>query len=226
MSTESPPRRRRAPAMSTEDRQEAIALAAIPLLAEHGTHVTTGQIAKAAGIAEGTIFRVFKDKQELLDFCVLRAFRTRELVERINAISVDQPLTSRLIEAMTMIDDMAARLGALMHTLGATGYRPNEDNHKKDDTSGGQGKPPMLGEFERTTTAISALLSSGQQQLRLPADRAAGYLMGLTFMTRMQAARTGRDEQQEPESFVSEIVDLFMNGAVATGVERGGKDPQ
>jgi hypothetical protein len=85
----------------------------------------------------------------------------------------------------------------------------------------------MLGEFERTTAAISALLSSGQQQLRLPADRAAGYLMGLTFMTRMQAAaRTGQDEQKEPESFVSEIVDLFMNGAVATEVERGGKDPR
>jgi len=212
--------------MSMEDRQEAIALAAIPLLAEHGTHVTTGQIAKAAGIAEGTIFRVFKDKQELLDFCVLRAFRTRELVERIDAISVDQPLTSRLIEAMTMIDEMAARLGTLMHTLGATGYRPNENSHKKDDESGGHGKPPMQHEFERTTTAISALLSSSQEQLRLPADRAAGYLMGLTFMTRMQVTRTAQVEQKEPESFVSEIVDLFMNGAVATRVERGGKDPR
>jgi AcrR family transcriptional regulator len=212
--------------MSTEDRQEAIAIAAIPLLAEHGTHVTTGQIAKAAGIAEGTIFRVFKDKQELLDFCVLRAFRTRELVERIDAISVEQPLTSRLIEAMTMIDEMAARLGALMHTLGATGYRPSEGNHKKDDESDGHGKPPMLDEFERTTTAISALLSSGQEQLRLPADRAAGYLMGLTFMTRMQAARAAQVEQKEPESFVSEIVDLFMNGAVAAEADRGGKDPR
>ncbi|GAA3438930.1 TetR/AcrR family transcriptional regulator [Kutzneria kofuensis] len=212
--------------MSTEDRQEAIAVAAIPLLAEHGTHVTTGQIAKAAGIAEGTIFRVFKDKQELLDFCVLRAFRTRELVERINAIPVDKPLVNRLIEAMTMIDEMAARLGALMHTLGATGYRPNEGNHNKDDEAGGHRKPPMLDEFERTTTAIAALLSSGQEQLRLPSDRAAGYLMGLTFMTRMQATRTAQVEQKEPESFVSEIVDLFMNGAVAAEMERGGKDPQ
>lgn len=212
--------------MSTEDRQEAIAVAAISLLAEHGTHVTTGQIAKAAGIAEGTIFRVFKDKQELLDFCVLRAFRMRELVERINAIPVDQPLVNRLIEAMTMIDEMAARLGALMHTLGATGYRPNEANHNKDDEAGGRGKPPMLDEFERTTTAISALLSSGQEQLRLPSDRAAGYLMGLTFMTRMQVTRTAQAEQKEPESFVSEIVDLFMHGAIATEVERGGKDPR
>ena len=211
--------------MSTEDRQEAIAVAAIPLLAEHGMHVTTGQIARAAGIAEGTIFRVFKDKQELLDFCVLRAFRTRELVERIGAIPVDQPLTKRLIEAMTMIDDMAARLGALMHTLGATGNRPNDASHDKGE-AGGQGKSPMLEEFERTTAAISDLLASDKDALRLPADRAAGYLIGLTFMTRMQAVRTARDEQRESETFVSEIVDLFMNGAVATGAEQGGKDPR
>jgi AcrR family transcriptional regulator len=211
--------------MSTEDRQEAIAVAAIPLLAEHGMHVTTGQIARAAGIAEGTIFRVFKDKQELLDFCVLRAFRTRELIDRMKAIPVDRPLTDQLIDAMTMIDDMAARLGTLMHTLGATGYRPDESKHKEDAEAAG-GKPPMLDEFERATAALAELLSSSRDELRLPADRAAGYLIGLTFMTRMQAVRTARTEQKEQESFVSEIVDLFMNGAVANGAEQGGKDPR
>jgi AcrR family transcriptional regulator len=212
--------------MSTEDRQEAIALAAIPLLAEHGTHVTTGQIAKAAGIAEGTIFRVFKDKQELLDFCVLRAFRTKELVERIGRIEADLPLASRLIEAMTMVDEMAARLGALMHTLGATGYRHDHSKYEKEADADDGGKPPMLEDFERTTAAVAELLSSGQEQLRLPAGRAAGYLMGLTVMTRTQAAWAAQPEQKESDSFVSEIVDLFMNGAVANGVERGGKDPR
>jgi AcrR family transcriptional regulator len=211
--------------MSTEDRQEAIAVAAIPLLAEHGMHVTTGQIARAAGIAEGTIFRVFKDKQELLDFCVLRAFRTRELIDRMKAIPVDRPLTDQLIDAMTMIDDMAARLGTLMHTLGATGYRPDESKHEEDTEAAG-GKSPMLDEFERATAALAELLSSSRDELRLPADRAAGYLIGLTFMTRMQAVRTARTEQKEQESFVSEIVDLFMNGAVANGAEQGGKDPR
>ena len=36
--------------------------AALPLLLEHGEMVTTRQIADAAGIAEGTIFRAFADK--------------------------------------------------------------------------------------------------------------------------------------------------------------------
>ena len=40
--------------------------ATLPLLLEHGEMVTTRQIAEAAGIAEGTIFRVFADKDELI----------------------------------------------------------------------------------------------------------------------------------------------------------------
>ena len=48
--------------MSVEDRRAAIVEAALPLLIEHGANVTTSQIAAAAGIAEGTVFRAFGDK--------------------------------------------------------------------------------------------------------------------------------------------------------------------
>ena len=40
--------------------------ALIPLLVERGGDVTTKEVARAAGIAEGTIFRVFPDKRSLL----------------------------------------------------------------------------------------------------------------------------------------------------------------
>lgn len=52
--------------MSPDERRRAIVEAVIPLLVEHGASVTTRQIAQAAGIAEGTIFRVFPDKAALL----------------------------------------------------------------------------------------------------------------------------------------------------------------
>jgi len=51
--------------MAPEDRRQAIVGALIPLLVERGGDVTTKEVARAAGIAEGTIFRVFPDKRSL-----------------------------------------------------------------------------------------------------------------------------------------------------------------
>ena len=60
------PRSRRAEALPADERRAMIVEAMLPLLLEHGEMVTTRQIAEAAGIAEGTIFRVFADKDELI----------------------------------------------------------------------------------------------------------------------------------------------------------------
>src|SRR3954469_4423303 len=58
-------KRGRATAMAPDERRRAIVDVVVPLLLEHGGDVTTRQIAEAAGIAEGTIFRVFPDKDAL-----------------------------------------------------------------------------------------------------------------------------------------------------------------
>ena len=52
--------------MSPDDRRKAIVRALVPLLVERGGEVSTREIAQAAGIAEGTIFRVFPDKRTLM----------------------------------------------------------------------------------------------------------------------------------------------------------------
>lgn len=52
--------------MSADDRRKAIVDALLPLLVERGGDVSTREIAEAAGIAEGTIFRVFVDKRSLM----------------------------------------------------------------------------------------------------------------------------------------------------------------
>ena len=59
-------RAHRAAPMAPDERRRAIVDAVVPLLLAHGDDLTTRQIAEAAGIAEGTIFRVFPDKPSLL----------------------------------------------------------------------------------------------------------------------------------------------------------------
>ena len=56
----------RAPRLCVEDRRRELAQATLPLVIEHGRAVTTRQIAQAAGVAEGTIFRVFDTKDDLV----------------------------------------------------------------------------------------------------------------------------------------------------------------
>ena len=64
------------PRISPEDRRASLVEVTIPLLREHGAALTTSQVAEAAGIAEGTVFRAFGTKDELVQACAAAVFDT------------------------------------------------------------------------------------------------------------------------------------------------------
>ncbi|GAA3601462.1 hypothetical protein GCM10022419_102160 [Nonomuraea rosea] len=107
--------------MSPEQRREMIVRAALPLVVEYGTSVTTAQVARAAGIGEGTIFRAFGDKDALLAACMAEAQRPDDTLAHVAGISLDLPLAERLIEATETLRGYLSRMGAVAGALAASG---------------------------------------------------------------------------------------------------------
>jgi AcrR family transcriptional regulator len=105
--------------MAPEDRRTAIVEVTIPLLREHGVAVTTKQVAEAAGIAEGTVFRAFGTKDELVQACATAVFDTTGVVASLRGIDPDLPLDDRLVAAVAVMQAWVERIigviGALHH---------------------------------------------------------------------------------------------------------------
>ncbi|QXJ26972.1 TetR/AcrR family transcriptional regulator [Actinomadura graeca] len=194
--------------MTPERRREMIVRTALPLVAEHGTAVTTGQIARAAGIGEATVFRVFADKDELLDACVAEALRTDHVLAEIEAVPLDQPLRDRLAEAFSAIEAYLARIGTVLGALHATG-RGQAPRPRSHGPPGESGRDAAM---SRTRDALAALLEPDRDRLRLPAQQVAGLFMGLAFTRARPPAGPGT---QGPS--LEEYLDVFLHGALKEG---------
>ncbi|GIL35256.1 TetR/AcrR family transcriptional regulator [Phycicoccus jejuensis] len=114
----------RAPAMSPEDRRSAIVEVTIPLLREHGPALTTKQVAEAAGIAEGTVFRAFGTKEELVGACAAAVFDTTAAVARLRGIDPGLTLDERLAAGVAVMHAHLERAIGLMATLHSAAVPP------------------------------------------------------------------------------------------------------
>ncbi|WP_245741171.1 TetR/AcrR family transcriptional regulator [Herbiconiux ginsengi] len=120
---------RRAPALPIEDRRAMILDAVIPLLLEQGADITSKQIAEAAGIAEGTVFRAFGDKDTLIRAAAEKFFDPEYVRSGLRGIDPDDSLESKIAQ---VIDIFRTRLRGVMRIMAALGRqepppRPEED---------------------------------------------------------------------------------------------------
>ncbi|MEU7525039.1 TetR/AcrR family transcriptional regulator [Saccharothrix sp. NPDC042600] len=191
-------KRRRAPAMSPENRREAIVAATVPLLFDHGANVTTSQIAKAAGIAEGTVFRAFKDKQELLATCVQSVLAVDAELALLDDARQAATLPVRLSWAISAVSGYLDRMWKLMSVLRDSGYHPDHQKQKG---------PPV--EMQRISEGVARLFEPDAADLRVDAELAARLLLGLVFTNRMQGDGFG-----DSAADTDQLVELFLHGVL------------
>ena len=198
--------------MAPDERRQALIDATTPLLIEHGLAVPTRQIAEAAGVAEGTIFRVFDSKEELIHACVGAALASDALARELDTIpsGADLRATVKAITVvLTLRIERLRRLVSLLHERPqgslADAPRPHHDpNHPGHDERCRRPDPASI--RQAVIDPVAGALSPHADALRVRPQAAASALVALTF----GATHTfsGSDDLADPDT----ITDLLLHG--------------
>lgn len=162
--------------------------------------MSTKEIARAAGIAEGTIFRVFESKDALIEAVVHDAFDNSTLITELAAIDRSLAMPERLAAGVTVMQAHLRGIISLMTVLASSGQPM---------------RPPPGGEAHRrrheATAELDAafvdVLGDDATLLRVPATTFIGYLRMLTLSS-VHPMLEGQASTPE------QLVDVLLEGAL------------
>jgi AcrR family transcriptional regulator len=186
----------RAAPLPLDERRAALIAATEPLLERFGREVSTKQIAEAAGIAEGTIFRAFATKEALIDAVIEDAFGIQRTCDELAQVDLALSLEKRLVAAVVILQERLRRVLALFGSL-----RLRKEAHDYDSF-----RAKQQADNELLNSAIAPLIKPDQDQLRLAAIEAASAVRAITFS--MTHHILGDQRLAEPQ----QIVDLVLHG--------------
>ena len=183
--------RRRASALPPDQRRTAIIEATIPLLVEHGPNLSTRLIAEAAGLAEGTLFRAFPDKDAIIDAAVEAVLDPQPLERDLSLIDPELPLP---VIATKGIELFQRRLLTVWRVLSSSGTKPDARREAMPESR-----------------AMVRLFEAHRDELTVSPRVAARALRGLTFA---QSHPLLIERPAPPK----EIVRLFLHGVLGEKV--------
>jgi AcrR family transcriptional regulator len=183
--------------MSIEDRRASILDAVVPLLLSHGADITTKDIADAAGIAEGTIFRAFSDKDELIQQAVARFMDPEPTFVLLEAIDPTLELEDKVRQVVGIFRE---RFVGVVGVVSALGHKKPMHSHDRD---------PRVD--ERARDIFRALFASDADRFRIDPGLAVYFMRLLSFGAAMPMFTAERDVDSE------QLVDFIMQGIAKEG---------
>ncbi len=159
----------RAAPLAPDARRASIIAATLPLLRMYGREVTTSQIALAAGVAEGTLFRVFPDKEALISATVASVFDPTADEAEVARIDPALPLREKLIAAIEMLQRRLSEIWQLFSMLGLAA------------SPEARRPPPARMDDSRLRAALAKLFEPHRDEIRCAPEEAARFLRAIAF---------------------------------------------
>lgn len=187
---------------------------------QRGELPSTREIAEAAGVAEGTLFRAFPTKEELLEEVIAAAFCPAPLLRELDGIDVTLPLRPRLVAVVTALQQRLFDVFELMVGLSLSAPPRGRVGEHRACTAG-SGHVPCSGRDPRGEPAaghpdddhasvrIAALVEADAQLLSCTPLELARYLRLLTFSGSHRQLTHGH--LLSPETIVAVVLDGVLD---------------
>jgi AcrR family transcriptional regulator len=163
--------------MSPEDRRQAIIEATTDLVLKHGPAASTRQIADACGIAEGTLFRVFESKDDILAAVVEHLLDPKVVIDEIEAVAPTDSVADTVRALAAVIGDSTTRIRSVMMALHAT----QTDTDRRGNHHGPRDKNKFFDDQAAVGAAMVRVLSSHEDELRVDPETSAAFIRTTVF---------------------------------------------